>query len=127
METFPFRFDAMTRPFLLGLGVHPGNCRVDLTDDDRFVAKFGRWVVDTPIDNIDCVKLTGPYKRHRAIGLRGSFVDSGATFGSSIVGGVCVVFKDPVKGVIPGTKRHRGLTVTVGDREGLAAAIEDRR
>ncbi len=127
METFPFRFDFTALPVLLGLGVRPGNSRVELTDDDRFVAKFGRWTVDTPISNIDCVKVTGPYKRYRAIGLRGSSVDNGVTFGSSIAGGVCVTFVEPIKRLIPGMKQHPGLTVTVVDLEGLAAAIEDRR
>ena len=127
METFPFRFDPPYRPLLLGLGVHPGNSSVTLTDDDRFVAKFGRWVVDTPLSNIDCVEITGPYRAYRAIGLRGSAVDLGVTFGSSRKGGVCVTFHEPVPKLIPGMKHHPGLTVTVVDLEGLAAAVEERK
>jgi hypothetical protein len=127
METFPFQFDRRYRPVLLGLGVHPGNSQVTLTDDDRFVAKFGRWVVDTRLSNIDCVKITGPYRAHRAIGIRGSAVDHGLTFGSSCQGGVCVTFHQPVPNLLPGMKSHPGLTVTVVDLEGLAANIEDRQ
>lgn len=126
-DEFRFRFDPLALPVLTALGVFPGNSSVTLTDDDRFVAKFGRWRVDTPLDNIDCVKVTGPYRRYRAIGLRGSRVDHGITFGTTGAGGVCVTFIEPVAKLIPGMKPHPGLTVTVADTEGLAAAIESRR
>lgn len=127
MKTFVFRFDQLYRPVLLGLGVHPGNSQVTLTDDDRFVAKFGRWVVDTPLSNIDCVEITGPYRAYRAIGVRGSAVDQGLTFGSSRSGGVCVTFHEPVPKLLPGMRNHPGLTVTVADLEGLAAAVAERK
>ena len=126
METFPFSFELVFRPFLLGLGVHPGNSLVTLTDDDRFVAQFGRWQVDTPIANIDCIQTSGPYRFYRAIGVRGSSVDNGLTFGSTTDGGVCVTFHQPVRRLLPGMPNHPGLTVTVGDRDGLVAALEAR-
>jgi hypothetical protein len=127
METFPFRFDLASRPLLLGLVVHPGNASVTLTDDDRFVARFGHWVVDTPLANIDCATVTGPYRWYKALGLRGSWVDNGITFGTSSAGGLCVTFHEPVPGLLPWVKAHPGLTVTVTDPEALAAAIEARR
>ncbi len=127
METFDFRFDLTARPLLLALGVHPGNAIVRLTDDDRFVAEFGRWTVETSISNIDCAKVTGPYRRYKAIGLRGSMVDQGVTFGSSAAGGVCVTFIEPVRKLIPGMKHHPGLTVTVADPGALVAAVERRQ
>ncbi|MCP3994395.1 MAG: hypothetical protein GY722_04915 [bacterium] len=105
----------------------PGNSSVTLTEDGRFVAKFGRWIIDTPLDNIDCVKATGPYRRYRAIGLRGSRVDHGITFGTSAAGGVCITFFEPIPRLIPGMNSHPGLTVTVADTDGLAEAIEARR
>lgn len=126
-ETFAFRFDTATRPLLLPLGVHPGNCSVTLTDEDRFVARFGRWAVDTPIDNVKCVEVTGPYRWYKVVGLRGSFVDSGVTFGTSTDGGVCVLFVDRIPKLIPGMRDHSGLTVTVEDPDALASAIEARR
>jgi hypothetical protein len=127
MDTFAFRFDPGYRPLLLGLGVHPGNSSVTLTDDDRFVARFGRWVVDTPLANIDCVEITGPYRAHRAIGVRGSAVDRGLTFGSSTKGGVCVTCREPLPKLLPGMEHHPGLTVTVVDLEGLAGAVTERK
>lgn len=127
MEEFLFRFDRSSLPVLLALGVNPGNSSVVLTDDDRFVATFGRWKVDTPLENIDCIETSGPYRRYRAIGVRGSRVDLGITFGSSAVGGVCVTFHEPIRSLLPGMKHHPGLTVTVVDIDGLAAALETRR
>ena len=115
MEKFPFRFDLVSRPALLALGVHSGNADVTLTDDDRFVARFGRWVVDTPLSNIDCVEVTGPYRSYKAIGLRGSWVDQGITFGTSTKGGVCVTFHEPVKNLIRG---HEGPPRADGHRCG---------
>jgi hypothetical protein len=126
-ETFAFRFDLIARPILLPLGVHPGNCMVTLTEDDRFVARFGRWKVDTPLANIDCVTVTGPYHWYKAIGLRGSAVDTGVTFGTSTAGGVCVTFVERIPKVIYVMKDHAGLTVTVDDPDALAAAIEARK
>ena len=127
MEEFAFRFDKKFLPMLLALGVHPGNSSVTLTDDDRLVARFGRWKVDTPLTNIDCIEISGPYRWYRAIGLRGSGVDYGITFGTTAAGGVCVTFHEPVSPLLPGMKNHPGLTMTVVDTEGLAAAIEARR
>lgn len=126
-EVFPFRFDLAFRPMLLTLGVHPGNTSVTLTDDERFVARFGRWQVDTPLANIDCVEITGPYRWYKAIGLRGSFVDRGITFGTTTAGGVCVTFIESIPNLLPGVKNHTGLTVTVVDPEALVKALEARR
>jgi hypothetical protein len=127
VETFQFKFDFAFRPMLLALGVHPGNCSVTLTDDDRFVARFGRWVIDTPLSNIDCAEVTGPYRWYRAIGLRGSWVDQGITFGTTAAGGVCVTFHERIPRLIPAMGRHPGLTVTVADPEALVAALGARR
>lgn len=127
MEKFLFRFDRMFTPMLVGIGVHPGNSSVVLSDDDRFVATFGRWKVDTPLSNIDCIQVSGPYRWYRAIGVRGSRVDNGITFGSSVAGGVCVTFHEPVRRLIKGMPDHPGLTVTVVDTARLATELELRR
>lgn len=127
MERFPFCFDKAFVPMLLALGVNQGNSSVVLTDDDRLVATFGRWKIDTPLSNIDCIEVSGPYRWYRAIGVRGSRVDKGITFGSSTTGGVCVTFHEPVPGLLPGLRDHPGLTVTVVDTNGLAEALESRR
>jgi len=93
---FPLR---MTRPWrwlLRVIGVRRGAAQVDLTDDGRLVATFGRLSVETRLDNVGSYSLTGPYRWWKAIGPRGSLADSGFTFGTSTHGGVCVCFVEPV-------------------------------
>ncbi|MCP3997836.1 MAG: hypothetical protein GY722_22660 [bacterium] len=54
-------------------------------------------------------------------------MDHGITFGTSVAGGVCVTFVEPVPKLIPGMDDHPSLTVTVADIKGLAAALDYRR
>jgi hypothetical protein len=123
---FPFEFEGRFAPLLRVLGVAPANSEVVVTPE-RFVARFGRWVVDTPLTNIADACSSGPYRSYRAIGARGSLKDRGATFGSTTTGGVCVLFREPVPGLDPlGLVKHPGLTVTVADRDGLADALRRR-
>jgi hypothetical protein len=120
---FAFAFDPRFRWLLAAMGVRPDSARIFLTRD-RLVARFGPWVCDTPVANVSGVEVSGPYRWYTAIGARGSFVDRGLTFGSTPAGGVCVLFREPVRGLSPfGPPRHPGLTVTVADREGFAAAL----
>ena len=123
MQTFEFRFDGMWRgPVKLVTGATPANSHVTL-GDGRLVIDFGRFGIDTPIDNVKDVQVTRDYAWYKAIGLRGSMVDKGATYGSSTVGGVCICFHEPVAAGLP--VRSPGLTVTVADIDGLAAAVRD--
>ncbi len=121
---FPYDFDyvfyAIWRPF----GVDPDVDGVTLTDDDRFIATYGRFRVETPISNIDCVKSTGPYQWWKSVGFRASAVDSGITFGTTSRGGVCVLFKERVPQIVAGRNGHEGLTVTIADTEGLVTALK---
>jgi hypothetical protein len=122
-ETFAFEFDPTFRLVLLGLGVTPGSSGVTL-DDETFDARFGPFRLRTPVSNLKDVQITRDYRWYRAIGPRVSRTDLGATFGTNTGGGVCVCFHKPVKALF-GVK-HPGLTVTVGDLDGLAAAITRR-
>jgi hypothetical protein len=126
VEQFTFEFDPRYKPLLALLGVTPGTATVTL-DDERIVARFGPWSCETPVANVREVCTTGPYRGYRAIGARGSMVDRGLTFGSSIAGGVCMLFREPVRGLDPfGLMHHPGLTVTVADREGFATSLRRR-
>lgn len=126
-ERFPFAFDPAYRWFLALAGVTPWTAHVTLTDDDRLVARFGPWVCETPLANVTGMCLTGPYRGYRAIGARASFVDRGLTFGTTTAGGVCLLLREPVPGLEPtGRMRHPGITLTVADRTGFAAAITAR-
>lgn len=120
---FDFAFDPVFRAPLAALGVVPDTAFVTVRPD-AFIARFGPWSCATEPENITCVQRTGPYRWYRAIGPRGSFADRGATFGSSVAGGVCLEFRRPVKALEPvGLLRHPGLTVTVADPDGLITAM----
>jgi len=119
----------MTRPWrwlLRVIGVRRGAAQVDLTDDGRLVATFGRLSVETRLDNVGSYSLTGPYRWWKAIGPRGSLADSGFTFGTSTHGGVCVCFVEPAPSrYVPGG-RMESLTVTVDNPDRLARALDER-
>jgi hypothetical protein len=121
---FPYDLDIRFQWIWWPLGVRE-NDGVTLTDDGRFVATFGRFKVDTPLDNIKGWQVSGPYRWYKAVGLRGSRVDSGITFGTTARGGVCVLFHDRIPQVLPPRPSHSGLTVTVKDRDGLVAALSE--
>ena len=122
-DFFPYLLDRRFQAVWWPLGVRDTD-GVTVTDD-RFVATYGRWRVDTPLDNISEVRVTGPYRWWRAVGLRGSGKDSGATFGTTPRGGVCVLFHEKVAKMLPNGP-HRGLTVTVADTQGLVDRLERR-
>jgi len=119
----------MTRPWrwlLRVIGVRPGAAQVDLTDDGRLVATFGRLSVETRLDNVGSYLLTGPYRWWKAIGPRGSLADRGFTFGTSTHGGVCVCFVEPVSSGYVRGGRMESLTVTVDNPDRLARALDER-
>jgi hypothetical protein len=105
------------------MGVTPARSWVRLVDG-RVDVRFGSWKLGTPLGNIGCMKITGPYAAHRAIGPHISLVDRGLSFGSATTRGVCMLFVEPVPGRSTlGLVKHPGLTVTVTDPDGLIAAV----
>ena len=126
VERFDFEFEPAFRLVLAALGVTPSSARVTLSDE-RLVARFGPWSCQTSIDNITEVCSTGPYQWFKAIGPRLSFADRGLTFGTTTRGGICMLFREPVRGLAPvGPLRHPGLTVTVADTERFASSLRRR-
>lgn len=126
VEVFPFAFDARFSWLLRPLGVTPGNAMVTVGDDGIDV-RFGRWHLATPLANLDCVEVTRGYRWWKAVGVRGSLVDHGITFGTNRDTGVCVRFVDPVPALLPTDRyRHPAMTVTVADPEGLVVALAGR-
>lgn len=123
-QRFDFAFDPLFRVLDGALGVTPSRAYVEI-DDERLVARFGRWLVETPRGNIECAEVTGPYLLPKVLGPpRLSFKDRGLTFATNSASGVCIQFRDPVRGIDPlGLIRHRGLTVTVADPESLVRAL----
>jgi hypothetical protein len=122
-EVFAFDFDVRFRLPLALIGVTPGRASVTVSED-RLAARYGFWSCETPIENVTQVCRTGPYRWYTSIGPRGSFVDRGLTFGTNPAGGVCVLFRDPVPGLLPNRSfLHPGLTVTVADPDRFVAAV----
>jgi len=121
-QSFPYDLDPRFAPAWAPLLLGPGRQGVTLTDDRRFVARYGLLHLETPLTNIAGAHVTGPYRWWTAVGPRLSLVDDGLTFGTTNHGGVCVHFREPVRRVI-GRRRHSALTITVADREGLARAL----
>lgn len=122
---FPFRFDPWARVPLALLGIREDTSGV-VVDDGVLDARFGRWRVRTPLANVAGTCRTGPYRLHRVVGPRLSLADRGLTFGTSTQEGVCVLFHEPVVGLLGQRVRHPGLTVTVADPAGLVEAIRSR-
>ena len=122
--TFDFEFDPKYRAMALLFGVTPDRTGVEITDR-RFIARYGFWSLETELANISGFEVSGPYRTWTTIGpARLSLADRGLTFASNGRRGVCIKFKEPVRGIEPtGTLRHPGLTVTVSDVDGLARAL----
>jgi len=123
---FPFAFTAAYRVAAAPFGVSPSRAEVVVDEqNNRLLARYGPWSVDTSLDNVASVDVTGPYGVAKTIGpAHLSFADRGLTFASNPRQGVCVSFREPVRGMEPtGRLRHPGLTVTVADCQGLADTL----
>lgn len=120
-QFFPYRLDNRWKAMfvVLRVGADDG---VTITADGRLVATYGRFTVDTPLDNIDHTQVSGPHRWYTAVGPRLSFSDDGLTFGTNHQRGLCIEFIEKVPRVI-GFKNHSALWVSVADPEALAAAI----
>lgn len=125
---FRFEFAASYRPAAAMFGVRPSNASVTVTPA-HLLARFGRWTLRTPLSNIAHVEFTGPFAYPKTAGpAHLSFYDRGLTFATTGRQGLLIEFVEPVPGIEPfGVIRHPNLTVTVEDRDGLAATLDARR
>lgn len=123
---YPFAFAGSYRLAALAFGVTPARAEVVIDEDaGTLSARFGPWRLQTPLDNVLHTEVTGPYRLLKTIGpAHMSLSDRGLTMASNPDRGLCIRFREPVPGIEPtGRVRHPGLTVTVADVAGLAAAI----
>jgi hypothetical protein len=121
-RTFPYATDLRLVAFWAPFGVRPGAVGVTLTDDGRFVAKFGLLGIETPLTNVRGAHVTSGYRWWTAAGARRSFADDGLTFGTNADRGVCVHFAEPVRSALR-PSGHSAVTVTVADPDALVAAL----
>jgi hypothetical protein len=123
---FDFEFDRVHRLLAMPFGISPGSAFVVVNPKDgRFTARFGRWCVDTPLENVVSATVTGPYWTPKTAGPPHlSLSDRGLTFATNDAAGVCIEFDEPVRGIEPtGVLRHPGLTVTVADPDAFRAYL----
>jgi hypothetical protein len=124
VQRFEFRFDPAYQRAARPFGITPGRAWVQI-DDERLVARYGPWRLQTPLSNIKSVAITGPYRFYRTAGpARLGVSDAGLTFASNGDQGVLISFRKRVPAIDPlGVLRHPELTVTVADVDGLVGAL----
>ena len=121
---FPFDFeDRYLGPARL-FGVTPDTTSIVVVDG-HLTARFGPWRIDTTLDNIASVSLTGPYAFIKTAGpAHLGVTDLGLTFATNSRAGVCLELRQRIRGIDPlGWIRHSNLTLTPTDCAGLAAAL----
>lgn len=124
MQHFDFRFDPKWATPLRFLGVKPATTRVDVGNVELLV-RFGPWRVSTRLSNIENTQVTTDYTPLKAFGPRMSVSDRGLSFGTNADAGLCICFKEPIRGLFPtDLVKHPAVTVTVADPDGLARALE---
>lgn len=126
--TARFRFDALGRIAATPFRIDPDSAIATISGA-HLVVRFGPWSVVTPVDNIESAEVTGPFAWFKVVGPPHlSLRDQGLTFGTNHERGVCLRFREPVRGLDPvGIFRHPGLTLTVEDPEDFVRQIEDAR
>lgn len=122
---FEFRFTTPYRLAGLPFGVISSTCEVRV-GGGRLLARLGPWHVQTALDNIAGVSITGPYTFVKTAGpAHLSLADRGLTFATNGDRGVCLMMGEPIPGIDPfGLLRHPNLTLTVADCDGLADAVQ---
>lgn len=124
---FAFRFDPVYQRAARVFGITPDNAYVQV-GERTLRARYGRWLVQTPLTNVTEVLVTGPYHFVKTAGPpRLGVTDRSLTFASNGVEGVCIAFEQAVWGIDRlGLVRHPSLTVTVDDVERLARLLRGR-
>lgn len=124
---FAFRFADSYRGPARVFGITPANAAVEV-GGGTLRARFGRWRVTTPLENVSDVAVTGPYAFLKTAGpARLAITDRGLTFATNGERGVLISFRSPVRGLDRlGLIRHPELTVTVDDVDGLAELLRAR-
>ena len=120
IQRFPIRIGARSRGFVRILfGATPETAWAEV-DADGLKAQFGRFHLETPLENIATWRIEGPFLWITAIGVRMSVRHRDISFAGSPHGGVRMDFGVPVR---YGRVSVPALYVGADDLEGLAAAL----
>ena len=97
-------------------------------DDHGFEAVYGPWRLATVWSNVAGAERTGPYRAWKVAGpAHLSWADRGITMVATTAGGVCLRFREPVRGIDPlGAIRHPAATLGVDDLDGFLRVVEER-
>lgn len=127
-QTFAFRFATPYRLAGLPFGITPANAAVQVCGDELAI-RFGPWRVRTALTNVAATTVTGPFSFIKTAGpAHLSFADRGLTMATNGARGLCITFREPVRGIEPmGILRHPAVTVTVADCQRLAAVLASSR
>ena len=125
---FPLAFDVPFQLVSALVGVRPANAGVAFVDD-QLVARFGHWVVTTPVTNVIRAEETGPFAWPKVIGAPHlSLADRGLTFAGNARAGLCLRFRTAVPGLEPtGFLQHPTLTVTLAEPDEFRAELDRRQ
>ncbi len=123
-DIFAFAFAPAYRLAALPFGITPHTAEAVISAPDLRV-RFGPWRLDTALDNISAVAVTGPYAFLKTAGsARLAVTDRGLTFATNGDRGVRLSFVEKVPGIEPtGLLRHPELTLTVRDIDRFVARI----
>lgn len=124
LQRFPFAFAPAYRLPATLVGVTPWTAFVEVSPVEVHI-RFGPWSLRSALTNIEATTETGPFGFLKTAGpAHLSFADRGVTFATNGDRGLCLTFREPVKGIEPtGRLLHPGATVTVADVEGLESAL----
>ncbi len=124
---FSFAFERPLDSWARWFAVVPTRSYVRV-DEHGFEAVYGRWRIATVWSNVVGVERTGPYAAWKVAGpVRLSWADGGITMAATTAGGVCLRFREPVRGVDPlGVIRHPAATLGVDDPDAFARVAEER-
>ena len=123
-QVFEFAFAPAYRVLGLPFGVTPRTTCV-VVDDGELRVRFGPWSLRTRLDNVVGVHDTGGFALLKTAGPPHlSFADRGVSFATNGDRALCLELREPVPGIDPTrTLKHPGVTLTVADVPGLAAAL----
>ena len=121
---FDFDFAPAYRLAAFPFGVTPGRSWVEV-DADELRIRFGPWRTRVPLADIEAVQRSGDYAFLKTAGpAHLSLADRGITFATTGARGLCLQLRQPARVELPvGHLSCPGITLTVNDLDGLAAAV----